>query len=76
MCNLLFSFIKIAIVEKIWDPMSTSQTLRLVGTVRRLIIDYPNLNEKSKQLQLLFTAILEKIKAAIDNDVFMPIFPK
>lgn len=56
--------------------MSTSQTLRLVGTVRRLIIDYPNLNEKSKQLQLLFTAILEKIKAAIDNDVFMPIFPK
>ncbi|XP_053593178.1 PAX3- and PAX7-binding protein 1 [Microplitis demolitor] len=65
-----------SIVEKIWDPMSTSQTLRLVGTVRRLIIDYPNLNEKSKQLQLLFTAILEKIKAAIDNDVFMPIFPK
>ncbi|XP_044576471.1 PAX3- and PAX7-binding protein 1 isoform X2 [Cotesia glomerata] len=65
-----------SIVEKIWDPMSTSQTLRLVGTVRRLIIDYPNLNEKSKQLQLLFTAILEKIKSAIDNDVFMPIFPK
>ncbi|XP_034937279.1 PAX3- and PAX7-binding protein 1 isoform X2 [Chelonus insularis] len=64
------------IVEKIWDPMSTSQTLRLVGTVRRLVMDYPNLNETSKPLQSLFNAILDKIKSAVENDVFIPIFPK
>ncbi|KAG5348235.1 PAXB1 protein, partial [Acromyrmex charruanus] len=65
-----------SIIEKIWDPMSTSQTLRLVGTINRLIKEYPNLNDSSKQLETLFNAILDKIKAAIENDVFIPIFPK
>ncbi|KAF7992159.1 hypothetical protein HCN44_001484 [Aphidius gifuensis] len=64
------------IVEKIWDPMSTSQTLRLGGTIRRLIRDYPNLNDMSKQLQLLFNAILDKIKSAVENDVFIPLLTK
>ncbi|KAI4483442.1 hypothetical protein M0802_013384 [Mischocyttarus mexicanus] len=65
-----------AIVDKIWDPMSTSQTLRLVGTVNRLIRDYPNLNDTSKPLESLFNSILEKVKSAVENDVFIPIFPK
>ncbi|XP_012277672.1 PAX3- and PAX7-binding protein 1 [Orussus abietinus] len=65
-----------AVVEKIWDPMSTSQTLRLVGTINRLIRDYPNLTDSSKPLELLFNAILEKAKSAVENDVFIPIFPK
>lgn len=64
------------IVEKIWDPMSTSQTLRLGGTIRRLIRDYPNLNDMSKQLQQLFNAILDKIKSAVENDVFIPLLTK
>ncbi|EZA57752.1 GC-rich sequence DNA-binding factor [Ooceraea biroi] len=65
-----------SIIEKVWDPMSTSQTLRLVGTINRLIKEYPNLNDTSKQLETLFNAILDKIKAAVENDVFIPIFPK
>lgn len=56
--------------------MSTSQTLRLVGTINRLIKEYPSLNDTSKQLETLFNAILDKIKAAVENDVFIPIFPK
>ncbi|XP_015117419.1 PAX3- and PAX7-binding protein 1 isoform X2 [Diachasma alloeum] len=65
-----------SIVEKMWDPMSTSQTLRLVGTVSRLIRDYPNLNDTCKNLEILFNGILDKIKSAVENDVFIPIFPK
>lgn len=65
-----------SIIEKIWDPMSTSQTLRLVGTINRLIKEYPTLNDTSKPLETLFNAILDKIKAAVENDVFIPIFPK
>ncbi|XP_011870465.1 PREDICTED: PAX3- and PAX7-binding protein 1 [Vollenhovia emeryi] len=65
-----------SIIEKIWDPMSTSQTLRLVGTINRFVKEYPNLNDTSKSLETLFNAILDKIKAAIENDVFIPIFPK
>lgn len=56
--------------------MSTSQTLRLVGTINRLVKEYPSLNDTSKQLKTLFNAILDKIKAAVENDVFIPIFPK
>lgn len=64
------------IVENIWDPMSTSQTLRLVGIVNRFIRDYPNLNESSNQTLTLFNAILGKIKSSIENDVFIPIYSK
>uniref|UniRef100_A0A6B2EHK5 Putative transcriptional regulator binding to the gc-rich sequence n=1 Tax=Phlebotomus kandelakii TaxID=1109342 RepID=A0A6B2EHK5_9DIPT len=63
-------------IENCWDPMSTSQTLRLVGLINRLYHDYPSLRPCSKPLITLFNAILEKIKASLDNDVFIPIFPK
>jgi len=56
--------------------MSTSQTLRLVGAINRFVKEYPNLNDTSKQLEILFNTILDKIKAAVENDVFIPIFPK
>lgn len=63
-------------MEKVWDPMSTSQTLRLIGTIKRLIRDYPNLNDSSKLLGSLFSAIFDKIQSAVENDVFIPILPK
>ncbi|XP_059612366.1 PAX3- and PAX7-binding protein 1 isoform X2 [Phlebotomus argentipes] len=63
-------------IETCWDPMSTSQTLRLVGFINRLYQEYPSLRPCSKPLTTMFNAILEKIKASLDNDVFIPIFPK
>ncbi|XP_061398036.1 PAX3- and PAX7-binding protein 1 [Musca vetustissima] len=63
------------IVTHCWDPLSTTQTLRLIGFINRLGRDYP-LKETSKSLQQLFKAILDKMKNALENDVFIPIFPK
>uniref|UniRef100_A0A1A9W1K5 GCF C-terminal domain-containing protein n=1 Tax=Glossina brevipalpis TaxID=37001 RepID=A0A1A9W1K5_9MUSC len=63
------------IVDQCWDPLSTTKTLRLIGFINRLGRDYP-LKESSKQLQQIFNAILEKMKLALENDVFIPIFPK
>lgn len=63
-------------VEKAWDPVSSTQTLKLVNLLRRLHRDYPSLKPKSKYMRTLFTAILDKIKLSVDNDVFIPIFPK
>ncbi|XP_075146606.1 PAX3- and PAX7-binding protein 1 [Haematobia irritans] len=63
------------IVTHCWDPLSTSQTLRLIGFINRLGRDYP-LKENVKSLQSLFKAILEKMKNSLENDVFIPIFPK
>lgn len=53
--------------------MSSSQTLRLVGLLAKYISEAPTLQPKSKQLEQLLQTILEKLKSAVDNDVFIPI---
>lgn len=64
------------LVEKCWDPMSSSQTLRLIGIVGRYVRRYPSLGPASKALNSLFTAVLDKLKSAVEHDVFIPIFSK
>lgn len=63
-------------IEKAFDPVSSTQTLRLVNLLRRLIRDYPSLKPTSKFMRAMFTAILDKMKLSLENDVFIPIFPK
>lgn len=64
------------LVEKCWDPLSSSQTLRLVGILSRYIRRFPTLGPASKPLHNLFNAILDKIKSALENDVFIPLVAK
>ena len=64
------------IIETCWDPLSTSQTLKLVGVIGRLGREYPSLKPSSKYLRTLFITILDKMKLSLENDVFIPIFPK
>ncbi|XP_050082324.1 intron Large complex component GCFC2 isoform X2 [Anopheles aquasalis] len=65
-----------ALCEQYWDPLSTTQTLRLVRLLKRLVRDYPSLRLTCKPLRALFQTILDKLKQSVDNDVFIPIFPK
>ena len=65
-----------ALVEQYWDPLSTTQTFRLVRLLKRFVRDYPSLRSGCRPLRVLFQAILDKLKQSIDNDVFIPIFPK
>ncbi|KAK9721671.1 GC-rich sequence DNA-binding factor-like protein [Popillia japonica] len=64
------------LVDRCWDPLSSSQTLRLVGVISRYIRRFPTLGPDSKYLHNLFNAILHKLKSALENDVFIPIVPK
>lgn len=64
------------LIEKCWDPLSTTQTLKLVVLIRRLGEDYPSLRPKSKHLRALLMAVLDKMKLSLENDVFIPIFAK
>ncbi|XP_055608528.1 PAX3- and PAX7-binding protein 1-like [Uranotaenia lowii] len=64
------------LIQLVWDPLSTTQTLKLVRLINRLSREYPSLRRTCKQLRNLFQAILDKLKVAIDNDVFIPVFPK
>lgn len=64
------------IVDTCWDPLSSTQTLKLVCALGRLGREYPALKPSSKYLRTLFVTILDRIKGALDHDVFIPIFPK
>ncbi|KAH8335439.1 hypothetical protein KR074_002077 [Drosophila pseudoananassae] len=63
------------LVTESWDPLSTTQTLRLVGFINRLGREFP-LSGTNKQLNKLFESIMERMRLALENDVFIPIFPK
>ncbi|KMZ01934.1 PAX3- and PAX7-binding protein 1 isoform X1 [Drosophila simulans] len=64
-----------ALVTECWDPLSTTQTLRLVGFINRLGREFP-LSGTNKQLNKLFESIMDRMRLALENDVFIPIFPK
>ncbi|XP_034485119.1 PAX3- and PAX7-binding protein 1 isoform X1 [Drosophila innubila] len=64
-----------SLVTECWDPLSTTQTLRLIGFINRLGREFP-LHSSNKQLRKLFESIMERMRLALENDVFIPIFPK
>lgn len=63
-------------IEKAWDPLSSTQTLNLVTLIRRMIEFYPSLRPTSKYMKHLFSSILDRMRLSLENDVFIPIFPK
>ncbi|KAG1654087.1 PAX3- and PAX7-binding protein 1 [Nymphon striatum] len=64
------------LIERVWDPMSTSQTLRLVNLIQRLGEDYPTLTDMSDPTKNLLKIIVGKMKKALENDVFVPLYPR
>lgn len=62
-----------SVIKCSYDPLSSTQTLRCCGILRRFIKDYPTLNGQSKQLRSCFTEVKDKLKAAVDHDVYIPI---
>ncbi|XP_071955937.1 PAX3- and PAX7-binding protein 1-like [Antedon mediterranea] len=64
------------LVENVWDPMSTSQTHRLVTMVHKLSEDYPTVSTENKNTQTLLTAVVARMRKTLDDDVYMPLFPK
>jgi GC-rich sequence DNA-binding factor len=63
------------VVQAKWDPMSASQTKRLVNVIRRCIDEW-SVVPTCKSMQSLMSTIVTKFKDAVDNDVFIPLFPK
>ncbi|XP_051902776.1 PAX3- and PAX7-binding protein 1 [Hippocampus zosterae] len=63
--------------EQAWDPLSNSQTARLVGFIRRLMKGYPTVLHGDNQYtrELLRTVVL-RIRRTLDEDVFQPLYPK
>ncbi|KAJ8315152.1 hypothetical protein KUTeg_007302 [Tegillarca granosa] len=64
------------LTENVWDPLSTTQTSRLVNVIQKIIRDYPTIHAKNKQTQNLLHSLVTRMKKTLDDDVFMPLYPK
>ncbi|XP_073442704.1 intron Large complex component GCFC2 isoform X2 [Dendrobates tinctorius] len=60
------------LVDHVWDPMSSAQTERLVHFCKTHVLG----DEKSKSVQELVGCLVSRIKKVIEDDVFIPIYPK
>ncbi|XP_075419176.1 intron Large complex component GCFC2 isoform X2 [Tenrec ecaudatus] len=58
-------------VEFIWDPLSTSQTTNLITHCRMILEEHSACESKG-----LLNSIASRIKKAIEDDVFIPLYPK
>ncbi|XP_016381482.1 PAX3- and PAX7-binding protein 1-like [Sinocyclocheilus rhinocerous] len=69
---------KLAVLtDQVWDPLSSSQTSRLVTFMQRLIKDYPTvLHGDNRNTQELLRTIVMRIRRTLDDDIFLPLFPK
>ncbi|KAK2871182.1 hypothetical protein Q8A67_023709 [Cirrhinus molitorella] len=69
---------KLAVLtDQVWDPLSSSQTSRLVTFMQRLIKDYPTvMHGDNRNTQELLRTIVMRIRRTLDDDIFLPLFPK
>ncbi|XP_068456764.1 PAX3- and PAX7-binding protein 1 isoform X2 [Clinocottus analis] len=66
-----------ALVEQVWDPLSNSQTAGLVGFIHRLMRGYPTvLHGDNRYTQELLKTIVFRTRRTLDEDVFLPLYPK
>ncbi|XP_049896363.1 PAX3- and PAX7-binding protein 1 isoform X1 [Epinephelus moara] len=65
------------LAEQVWDPLSNSQTARLVGFIHRLIKGYPTvLHGDNRYTQELLKTVVLRTRRTLDEDVFLPLYPK
>nr|XP_006994742.2 intron Large complex component GCFC2 [Peromyscus maniculatus bairdii] len=63
-------------VEFIWDPLSTSQTRSLTTHCRLVFEQSASEKEVSKSKQDLLKSVVVRIKKSVEDDVFIPLYPK
>ncbi|XP_047463778.1 PAX3- and PAX7-binding protein 1 [Mugil cephalus] len=65
------------LAEQVWDPLSSSQTAKLVGFIHRLLRGYPTvLHGDNRYTQELLKTIVLRTRRTLDEDVFLPLYPK
>ncbi|XP_056140649.1 PAX3- and PAX7-binding protein 1 isoform X2 [Lampris incognitus] len=69
---------KLAVLtEQVWDPLSSSQTARLVSFICKLMKGYPTvLHGDNSYTQELLKTIVLRTRRTLDEDVFLPLYPK
>ncbi|KAM9466322.1 intron Large complex component GCFC2 [Clarias gariepinus] len=64
-------------VELVWDPLSLNQSQCLTSLCKRIQEDYNVFDgEQSKPVKAFLEAVTQRLRSAVDNDVFIPLYPK
>ncbi|KAM9316391.1 intron Large complex component GCFC2 [Gastrophryne carolinensis] len=61
-----------AFVERVWDPLSSKQTDRLVCLCKTHVLE----NESSKMVKGLIVCLVSRLTKAIEDDVYIPLYPQ
>ncbi|KAE9544711.1 hypothetical protein AGLY_000253 [Aphis glycines] len=56
-----------------WDPLSSKQTKHICNLVKYILDVYPTIDPDSKLLMMLLNNLVDRIRDAVDYDVFIPI---
>ncbi|XP_030091896.1 intron Large complex component GCFC2 isoform X2 [Serinus canaria] len=66
-----------AFVKSVWDPLSTSQTKNLVQLCNNIFgKQILSKNESSRAREDLMNTVVLRIKKSVEEDVFIPLYPK
>ncbi|XP_036608103.1 GC-rich sequence DNA-binding factor 2 [Trichosurus vulpecula] len=64
-------------VRFLWDPVSTSQTRSLVQHCREILgLCAATRGRKGQATQELMDSVISRLKKAVEEDVFIPLYPK
>ncbi|XP_034163987.2 GC-rich sequence DNA-binding factor 2 [Pangasianodon hypophthalmus] len=64
-------------VELVWDPLSLQESQCLTSLCKRIQEDYCVFDgEQSKPVKAFLEAVMQRLRSAVDNDVFIPLYPK
>ncbi|XP_026141752.1 GC-rich sequence DNA-binding factor 2-like [Carassius auratus] len=64
-------------VELVWDPLSAQQSQTLTTLCKRIQDDYSVFDgEQSKPVKAFVEAVIQRLRTAVDNDIFVPLYPK
>ncbi|VDP98600.1 unnamed protein product [Trichobilharzia regenti] len=64
------------LINASWDPLSEKQSSRLVNLMQDLSSTYPTVRIGSRPTEKLFTSIVKRIENTIQEDIFIPLYPK
>ena len=62
-----------ATISSSYDPLSTSQTMKLTSLLTKFVSEYPTLSGESKQMRELLTSAKDRLKSTVDLDMYIPI---
>jgi len=64
------------LAETVYDPISTSQTVKFTQLIKIFVNNYSTVNSKSSHTKQLIESVVNRLRKSLDSDVYVPLFAK